>query len=79
MLQKASSYFFFLVRKGQEGKQVAFVLNCSFRLGWGDVRIFVFEARETFPRRRSALATNRATPWESRWSSYAMGLVKRSA
>jgi hypothetical protein len=34
---------------------------------------------ETFPRRRSALATNRATRWESRSSSYAMGLVNRSA
>ena len=34
---------------------------------------------ETCPRRRSALATNRAPRWASRWSSYAMGLVKRSA
>jgi putative transposase len=46
---------------------------------FGSVRISVFEASETFPRRRSALATNRATRWESRSSSYAAVLVNRSA
>jgi len=34
---------------------------------------------ETFPRRRSALATNRPTRWESRSSYYATVFVNRSA
>ena len=53
------------------------LLRAAFRPG---VSGFLCLRRwEIFPRRRSALATNRATRWESRWSSYAMGWVNRSA
>ena len=49
-------------------------------MAWSGLSGFLCSRRwETFPRRRSALATNRATRWESRWSSYAMGWVNRSA